>query len=131
MLPQKLTTVPVDETDPARIAALALAALGPHRDTVAAALAAAGLTGVPESPGCCPVARYLLATDPRLTAALVYDTGVRIVWGSGVFARIDMPGPVAAFVVRFDSGHYAWLIATSQPSHPADPGTTAGTEDRP
>jgi hypothetical protein len=121
--------VPVDVTDPARIAKRALHRLGRTHQSVAASLGAAGCTGFPGSPGSCPVARYLCASDPRITGLFV-DAGEIWIDVPGESVRLTPPEPVSTFVVRFDTGAYPQLIASSLPSYPVAPGTTARQEDR-
>ncbi|XVV14418.1 hypothetical protein ACQP2X_08765 [Actinoplanes sp. CA-131856] len=119
--------VPVDETAPAQIAERALCALGTTHQQVAASLAAAGHTGRPDVAADCPIARYLLATDPRLACVTVLDDAARLDTADE-YARVSLPDPVLAFVARFDLGRYPHLIATSQLYPLADPGTTGGRE---
>ncbi|GID26824.1 hypothetical protein [Paractinoplanes brasiliensis] len=126
----KPRTAPVDVTDPARIARLALNALGRSVQQVADALTAAGHTGQVESSGSCPIARYLLAADPALTAVRVDGRAARLDRADET-AWVRLPWPVELFVTRFDTGGYPHLIDTScLPTPLADPGTTDGTEDR-
>jgi hypothetical protein len=118
----------IDDTDPARIATLALAALGATRHAVAQSLTAAGFTGLVGSCEACPVARYLMASDPRLTGVAVSEEEICLD-RADESVYLTTPGPVAAFLTRFDAHAYPHLIASSLPS-PADPGTTARSEDR-
>lgn len=113
----------------ARIATLALDALGRTHRAVAASLAAAGFTGRTESACDCPIARYLCASDPRLSTVTV-DCDTAHLDLPGESALVSLPDPVLAFVARFDLCHYPQLIASALPSYPAAPGTTARQEDR-
>ncbi|WP_433302281.1 hypothetical protein ACQP2F_08605 [Actinoplanes sp. CA-030573] len=123
--------MPVDVTDPARIAERALATLGSTPRAVAASLAAAGFTGRVESADDCPIARYLRATDPRLTAVIVLGDGIQLDLPAES-VTIPIPDPVLWFVTRFDHADLPHLIDTSPQLDPlADPGTTIRKEDRP
>ncbi|WP_436523161.1 hypothetical protein [Actinoplanes sp. HUAS TT8] len=127
--------MPIDVTTPARIAALALRALGPSVHAVANTLTLAGYTGRPEQPGACPVARYLLASDPTLTAVAVDGRTVRLDRADET-CWVTLPWPVERFVYRFDTGFYPQLVAaTADASSQRDPlvcpGTINATEDRP
>ncbi|GLW30161.1 hypothetical protein [Actinoplanes regularis] len=102
-------------------------ALGRTAEDVATALMLASVPGEPEHPGRCPIARYLLDRDARLTGVAV---------GSDM-AHLDLPGgtmcatvpfAVTTFINLFDHGHYPGLIASSLPNPLAGPGTTDGTE---
>jgi hypothetical protein len=104
-------------------------ALGRTPDAVATALSLAGITGEPEHPGRCPIARYLLDRDARLTGAAI---------GSDV-AHLDLPGgtvcasvpePVSTFINMFDLGRYPGLIASSLPTPVVCPDTPGPVDGR-
>ena len=104
--------------------------LGRTAENVATELMCAGVKGEPEHPNRCPIARYLLDRDARLTAAIV---------GSDV-VHLDMPGgtvcataldPVSTFIGLFDIGEYPGLIGSCLPTPLECPCTSDATEDRP
>jgi hypothetical protein len=123
-----VTLTRIDETSPARIAARALDALGPTPSAVATALTAAGFTGIAESARSCPIARYLHATDPRLTGVTVLFDGIQLDTADET-ALVELTYPVLGFVARFDRGVYPHLTTSScLTSYRVDPGTTARSE---
>jgi hypothetical protein len=119
-----LTRTRIDDTDPARIAALALANLGGTHDEVAAALAVSGYTDGPGAGAGDVIARYLMASDPLLVAVTVTDSRARLDRADET-TEVDLPGPVLGFASRFDMGRYSRPSRLSALLNPlADPGTT-------
>lgn len=125
-----LTRVDLDPEAVRTNAEYLMHALGRTANDVATALMLAGVKGEPEHPGRCPVARYLLDRDARLTSVAV---------GSDV-AHLDLPGatvcatvpfPVSTFINLFDLGHFPGLIESSLPNPLVCPGTIDGTENLP
>ncbi|MFI1993215.1 hypothetical protein [Actinoplanes sp. NPDC020271] len=105
-------------------------ALGRTAEDVATNLMCAGIKGEPEHPGRCPVARYLLDRDARLTAAVVGSDVVHLDTSGGTVCA-TVPDPVSTFIGLFDIGEYPGLIGSCLPNPLVCPGTTDGTENRP
>lgn len=84
----------------------ALAALPDTSDGIAAHLAAKGIRGVREMPGCCPVANYL--TEAGFHLVEVNDDEVS---ADEERRCIDTPANIASFVRRFDDGEWPELVS--------------------
>lgn len=125
-----LTIAQIDDTDPARIAALALANLGGTHEQVAAALAVSGYTDRPGAGAGDVIARYLTACDPLLLSVTVTDFQARLDRADET-SVVDLPGPVLGFASRFDMGRYRHRVnRAALPTPLADPGASgndAGT----
>lgn len=96
---------------------LAVESLGSTADEVAETLRARGINGRRDS-GCdCPVARFIRSEVPETAG----NWNIAGYWMDGEyvqlpqsrfalpFARVDLPDPVADFVLAFDGGDYAHL----------------------
>jgi hypothetical protein len=103
-----------DATGPATVAGHVrrlLAALGDTPRQVAARLAAEGITGLPDSPSCCPIANYLCAADARLSGVEVSEDEICLDVAEGRSVFLAPPAAVTAFVTAFDAAQFPHLIA--------------------
>ncbi|GGN74026.1 hypothetical protein GCM10010112_43750 [Actinoplanes lobatus] len=105
-------------------------ALGRTAEDVATELMCAGVKGEPENPNWCPIARYLLDRDARLTGVAVGSDAVHLETPGGTVCA-TVPEPVSTFIGLFDIGEYPGLIGSCLPNPLECPGTMNGTEDRP
>lgn len=102
--------------------------LGNTADAVAHTLHTLGFAGDLASSDSCPVARYLSAYTP-VTFVQVTDHEVTVDLDDGSTVTVFNPPAVTEFILRFDlRGMYPHLIASPQPTTPADPDTFTGTE---
>jgi hypothetical protein len=103
-------------------------ALGRTADAVAAALMAAGFTGT-HAPDQCPVGRYLLSNEARLSGIAVGSDVALLDLPDGARVCASVPEPVSTFINMFDLGRYPGLVASSLPTPAVCPGTP-GRSDR-
>jgi hypothetical protein len=103
-----------DATGPASVAGHVrglLTALGDSPRQIAARLAAEGVTGLPDSPSCCPIANYLCAADARLVGVEVSEDEICLDVAGGRSVLLSTPATVSAFVIAFDAACFPNLIS--------------------
>ncbi len=112
--------------------------LGRDPDEVAAALAAAGVRGVPRSNSSCAVALYaqaVLRADPRIRSVAVGPCTLVLTLTRADGTRpggklvVQLPRPVRGFVAGFDSRRYPDVVRGAQPDALAAPGGTPGNDE--
>ena len=88
----------------------ALGELGKNVGEVAESLRASGIRGVPNDPGCCPIACYLRGKGQQDLYVRGYEILLLGVRGEKL-SKVPIPGPVGFFIERFDNGFYPELVA--------------------
>ena len=86
-----------------------LTGLGSTPDEIAAALAAADITGQRAEPDSCAVAEYVKAADHTDVRVGEDDDGSLLVEAGDTEAVIALDTPLHAFVTKFDNGDYPEL----------------------
>lgn len=90
----------------------ALYALGDTTDEIANSLREKGITGVPQSRGNCPLARYLKLVFPSLEWIVGFRARGFCIGSSQVAVWAELPRSLLHFVRRFDDKRYLDLIDT-------------------